>query len=197
MIFVCILQTSLELAIKYDAHDEIVKLLLKAGAQPVIPKNIHESALIIASKQSSSLLSMLIEQVSDSKLLDQVDSEGKLYYYYARNICRINITLYYKITINDESIFVFQGFAALHYCSIHNNLQGVKALLSAGATIDLKDMRSGRTPLFHALDNNHTAMIQTLLKAGAVANITNYAGQTPLPIVAEKFIFQNIRRETI
>lgn len=90
----CILQTSLELAIKYDAHDEIVKFLLKAGAQPVIPKKIHESALIIASKQSSPLLSMLIEQVSDSKLLDQVDSEGELYYYYARNICRINITLH-------------------------------------------------------------------------------------------------------
>lgn len=108
-----------------------------------------------------------------------------------------SILHYIKIIINHESIFVFQGLAALHYCTMRNNLQGVKALLSAGATIDLKDMRSGRTPLFHALDNNHTAVVQTLLKAGAVANITNYAGQTPLPIVAEKFIFQSIRRETM
>lgn len=98
--------------------------------------------------------------------------------------------------INHKPIFVFQGFAALHYCCMRNNLEGVKALLLAGATTDLKDMRSGRTPLFHALDNNYTTIVQTLLKAGAVANITNYAGQTPLPIVAEKFIFQNIRRET-
>lgn len=88
------MQTSLELAIKYDAHEEIVKLLLKAGAQPVIPKYIHESALIIASKQSSPLLSMLIENISDSKLLDQIDSEGELYYCYARNICKINIILH-------------------------------------------------------------------------------------------------------
>ncbi|XP_070157285.1 uncharacterized protein [Polyergus mexicanus] len=151
--------TSLELAIKYDARSEIVKLLLKAGAQPVIPKYIHESALIIASKRSSPLLSMLIDQVSELKLLDQIDSEG---------------------------------FAALHYCSMRDNLQGVKALLSAGATIDVKDMRSGRTPLFHALDNGHTMLAQTLLKAGAIANVTNYAGQTPLPIVSEKFVFQNI-----
>ncbi|XP_050454287.1 uncharacterized protein LOC126852981 isoform X3 [Cataglyphis hispanica] len=142
--------TSLELAIKYDARSEIVKLLLKAGAQPVIPKYIHESALIIASKRASPLLPMLIDQVSDSKLLDQIDSEG---------------------------------FAALHYCSMRDNLQGVKALLSGGATIDVKDMRSGRTPLFHALDNGHTVVAQTLLKAGAIANVTNYAGQTPLPIV--------------
>lgn len=151
--------TSLELAIKYDARSEIVKLLLKAGAQPVIPKYIHESALIIASKRSSPLLSMLIDQVSESKLLDQIDSEG---------------------------------FAALHYCSMRDNLQGVKALLSAGAAIDVKDMKSGRTPLFHALDNGHTILAQTLLKAGAIANVTNYAGQTPLPIVSEKFVFQNI-----
>lgn len=60
----------------------------------MIPKYIHESALIIASKQSSPLLSMLIEHVSDSKLLDQIDSEGELYYCYARNICGIDITVY-------------------------------------------------------------------------------------------------------
>lgn len=93
-----------------------------------------------------------------------------------------SILFYIKIFINHELIFVFQGFAALHYCSVRNNLQGVKALLSAGATIDLRDMRSGRTPLFHALDNNHTTIVQTLLKAGAVANTTNYAGQTPLTV---------------
>ncbi|XP_072762477.1 uncharacterized protein [Anoplolepis gracilipes] len=155
--------TSLELAIKYDARSEIVELLLKAGAQPVTSRYIHESALIIASKQSSPLLSMLIDHVSDSKLLDQIDSEG---------------------------------FATLHYCSMRDNLQGVKALLSAGATKDLKDMRSGRTPLFHALDNGHTAVAQTLLKAGAVANITNYAGQAPVAILSEKFAFQNYRKET-
>lgn len=72
----------MELAIKYDISSEIVKLLLDAGAQPVLPENIHESALIIASKQSSPLLSMLIQYISDTKLLDQTDSEGKIIYLY-------------------------------------------------------------------------------------------------------------------
>jgi len=49
----------------------------------------------------------------------------------------------------------------------------------------LKDGKSGRTPLFHALDNKHTLVAQTLLKAGAIANIANYAGQTALPIMTE------------
>lgn len=76
-----IFQTSLELAIKYDIRSEIVKLLLEAGAQPVMPKYIHESALIIASKQSSPLLSILVKFISDLKLLDLTDSEGKIYIY--------------------------------------------------------------------------------------------------------------------
>jgi len=61
-------------------------------------------------------------------------------------------------------------------------LQGIKALLSAGATIDLQDMKSGRTALFHAMDNCHTLVAQVLLQAGAAANIPNFAGQTPLVV---------------
>ncbi|KAG5314926.1 BCL3 protein, partial [Acromyrmex insinuator] len=144
--------TSLELAIKYDVCSEIVKLLLDTGAQPVIPKSLHESAVIIASKRSSPLLSMLVSRISDPKLLDQIDSEG---------------------------------LAALHYCSMRGNLKGVKALLAAGATIDLKDMKSGRTPLFHAVDNDCTSVKKALLKAGAVTNIANFAGQMPLCIFSD------------
>ncbi|XP_018374147.1 PREDICTED: uncharacterized protein LOC108768269 isoform X2 [Trachymyrmex cornetzi] len=144
--------TSLELAIKYDVCSEIVKLLLDAGAQPVIPKSLHESAVIMASKRSSPLLSMLVSRISDPKLLDQIDSEG---------------------------------FAALHYCSMRGNLKGVRALLAAGATIDLKDMKSGRTPLFHAVDNDCTSVKKALLKAGAVTNIANFAGQMPLCIFSD------------
>ncbi|XP_071570098.1 uncharacterized protein [Temnothorax nylanderi] len=144
--------TSLELAIKYDACSEIVKLLLDAGAQPVISRSIHESAVIIASKQSSPMLPMLVSRVSNSDLLDQIDSDG---------------------------------LAAIHYCSIHGNLEGVRALISAGATVDLKDMKSGRTALFHAIDNSHTSVTQVLLNSGAVANIANYAGQTALSILSD------------
>ncbi|XP_024893090.1 uncharacterized protein LOC112468223 isoform X4 [Temnothorax curvispinosus] len=144
--------TSLELAIKYDACSEIVKLLLDAGAQPVISRSIHESAVIIASKQSSPMLPMLVSRVSNSDLLNQIDSDG---------------------------------LAAIHYCSIHGNLEGVRALISAGATVDLKDMKSGRTALFHAIDNSHTSVTQVLLNSGAVANIANYAGQTALSILSD------------
>jgi len=96
-------------------------------------------------------------------------------------------------------ISVSQGFAAIHYCSIHGNLQGIKALLSAGATIDLKDMKSGRTALFHAIDNNHSLVMKVLLKAGAVANIANYAGQIPLSVISDpkSLSFRSSRKDMI
>jgi B-cell CLL/lymphoma protein 3 len=53
-------------------------------------------------------------------------------------------------------------------------------LLSVGATIDLQDMKSGRTALFHAIDNSQTSVAQVLLQAGAATNVPNFAGQTPL-----------------
>jgi len=83
-------------------------------------------------------------------------------------------------------IFILQGLAALHHCSMRGNLQGVKMLLSAGATIDLQDMKSGRSALFHAIDNSHMLVAQTLLQAGAATNITNFAGQTPLVVTELK-----------
>lgn len=87
------------------------------------------------------------------------------------------------MSLTSQAYFDFLGYAALHYCSIYGNLQGVEALLSARATVDLQDKKSGRTPLFHALDNSHSSISRALLKAGAMAHITNYAGQTPIPIV--------------
>ncbi|XP_032684876.1 uncharacterized protein LOC116850561 [Odontomachus brunneus] len=149
--------TSLELAIKYDVRGDIVKLLLQSGAQPVRMQPLHESALIIAAKQSSTLLPMLVNYVSDPKLLDQVDSEG---------------------------------FTPLHYCCKHGNVEGVNALLSAGVNVNLKDMKSGRTSLFHALESdnidNRTKVVQRLLQAEATTSIMNFAGQPPLPLPSDE-----------
>lgn len=76
-------------------------------------------------------------------------------------------------------------------------MQGVNTLLSAGATIDLKDMKSGRTALFHAIDNNHMSVMQVLLKAGA-SNIANYAGQMPLSVMTDPkslFLKPSLKRD--
>ncbi|XP_076757140.1 uncharacterized protein LOC143427117 [Xylocopa sonorina] len=142
--------TCLELAVKYDASENIVKLLLEAGAKPILSELLHESAVILASKQSSSLLPRLLSYVTEPKLLNQVDSTG---------------------------------FAPLHYCASNGYLEGVNALIQAGAEVNLKDNRSGRTPFFHALEHSHALIAQKLLDSGAIADLPNFSGQSVLSLV--------------
>ncbi|XP_043259176.1 uncharacterized protein LOC122401240 [Colletes gigas] len=75
------------------------------------------------------------------------------------------------------------GFAPLHYCVLYGNLEGVNALIKAGAEINLKDNRSGRTPFFHALEHHRVSIAQKLLEYGAIANIPNYSGQSVLSLI--------------
>ncbi|XP_043289518.1 uncharacterized protein [Venturia canescens] len=78
-----------------------------------------------------------------------------------------------------------EGFAALHYCAQNGNEEGVKALIRASADINLPDRRSGRTALFHAIENDYTDLGQILLENGAEANKPNYGGQTIFHIIEE------------
>ncbi|XP_071873498.1 uncharacterized protein isoform X2 [Bombus fervidus] len=145
-------RTSLELAIMNEASKDIVKLLLEAGAKPILSELVHDSAVLLACKQSSPFLSYLLSYVTEPELLNREDSTG---------------------------------MAPLHYCALKGNLDGINALVEMGAEINLKDHRSGRTPFFHALENNHMPVAQKLLECGAMADIVNFSGQSVLCLVDE------------
>ncbi|XP_060830529.1 uncharacterized protein LOC132914975 [Bombus pascuorum] len=145
-------RTSLELAIMNEASKDIVKLLLEAGAKPILSELVHDSAVLLACKQSSPFLSYLLSYVTEPELLNREDSTG---------------------------------MAPLHYCALKGNLDGINALVEMGAEINLKDHRSGRTPFFHALENNHMPVAQKLLECGAIADIVNFSGQSVLCLVDE------------
>ncbi|XP_078042757.1 uncharacterized protein LOC144473070 [Augochlora pura] len=145
-------KTCLELAIQSSASENVVKLLLEAGAKPVSLEPLHESAVLIACKLSSPLLLIMIQYVKDHELLNKVDEHG---------------------------------FAPLHYCVMYDNLKGVRALLGTKININLRDNRSGRTPIFHAIENNHISIAHELLAHGAIANIPNFAGQSITTFIEE------------
>lgn len=92
------------------------------------------------------------------------------------------LLIHYKIFL---IYALFAGFAALHYCALHGNIEGVSTLLEAGADVNIRDNRSGRTPFFHALEQNYVSAAQKLLEYGAIANIPNFSGQSILSLVDE------------
>ena len=83
--------------------------------------------------------------------------------------------------INNDCIY--QGFAAIHHCALRGNVAAINALAGAGADLNLQDCRSGRTAVFHAIENQHPEAVRAILAAGAKPNIRNNEGQTILPLL--------------
>lgn len=58
--------------------------------------------------------------------------------------------------------------------------EAVLLLLERGADIDAVDIKSGRSPLIHAVENNSLNMVQLLLLHGANVNAQMYSGSSAL-----------------
>ncbi|PSN56065.1 hypothetical protein C0J52_05875 [Blattella germanica] len=60
-----------------------------------------------------------------------------------------------------------EGYAPLHLSALRQKLMETSILIDKGANVDLKDARSGRTPLFHAVEMLNDDLMCLLLAAGA------------------------------
>ncbi|KAK0080759.1 hypothetical protein PV325_013369 [Microctonus aethiopoides] len=86
----------------------------------------------------------------------------------------------YVSSSDDLNYHDSQGMTALHHCVLNENMAGLLALINANADVNIRDLKSGRTPLFHALQNEYLEIAAELLKNGAKANIPNFSGQTAI-----------------
>ncbi|XP_004873184.1 B-cell lymphoma 3 protein [Heterocephalus glaber] len=74
----------------------------------------------------------------------------------------------------------YDGFTALHVAVNTGCHQAALLLLERGADIDAVDIKSGRSPLIHAVENNSLSMVQLLLQHGANVNAQMYSGSSAL-----------------
>src|ERR1051326_3382117 len=76
------------------------------------------------------------------------------------------------------------GSTALHWAAYHGDLELTRALLKAGARVNVLTRIDANTPLYMAAQNGNAAVIEELLKAGASARETNKNGTTVLMMAA-------------
>ncbi|XP_048185573.1 B-cell lymphoma 3 protein [Perognathus longimembris pacificus] len=74
----------------------------------------------------------------------------------------------------------YDGLTALHVAVNTGCPDTVLLLLERGADIDAVDIKSGRSPLIHAVENNTLSMVQLLLQHGANVNAQMYSGSSAL-----------------
>ncbi|XP_055992692.1 B-cell lymphoma 3 protein [Sorex fumeus] len=74
----------------------------------------------------------------------------------------------------------FDGLTALHVAVNTECHDAVRLLLERGADIDAVDIKSGRSPLIHAVENNSLNMVQLLLQHGANVNAQMCSGNSAL-----------------
>ncbi|XP_060145314.1 B-cell lymphoma 3 protein isoform X1 [Globicephala melas] len=74
----------------------------------------------------------------------------------------------------------YDGLTALHVAVNTECQEAVLLLLEHGADIDAVDIKSGRSPLIHAVENNSLSMVQLLLQHGANVNAQMYSGSSAL-----------------
>ncbi|XP_019481764.1 PREDICTED: B-cell lymphoma 3 protein [Hipposideros armiger] len=87
----------------------------------------------------------------------------------------------------------YDGLTALHVAVNTECHEAVLLLLERGADIDAVDIKSGRSPLIHAVENNKLSMVQLLLQHGANVNAQMYSGSSALHSASGRGLLHLVR----
>ena len=85
--------------------------------------------------------------------------------------------------INDVKDSFWFSVSPLHYAAGNGQIEVAKALIAAGANVNLAG-KKGWTPLFIAAFRGDTEIVKTLIAAGADVNRADNDGKTPLYMAA-------------
>ena len=80
----------------------------------------------------------------------------------------------------DPDAIAEAGWAPLHLASRHSDLGILRALVAAGADVELRDHRNGWTPLLHAIHVRNELAVAALIESGADVDRSGKSGITPL-----------------
>ena len=72
------------------------------------------------------------------------------------------------------------GWTALYFATIINQIDVAELLLHEGADVNRQDDDDKDTPLHYAALYNYTEVARLLIQNGADVNIRNYCNETPL-----------------
>lgn len=188
--------TPLIIAAGRSGSYEAVKLLLDRGANPNLADAMGTSALIAAAYQGeTATVKLLLEKGADVKAFSNMKAGPLAAAINGNNIDIVRMLIARGADLEASRKFSGQvkhgaitlnGQTPLVLASAHSSPEIVKALLDAGAKVNVQDQR-GLSPLMAAVasDRQEPKVIEMLLKAGADPNAKDIYGSSVLDWAAK------------
>jgi ankyrin repeat protein len=181
--------TPLMVASRYRGNAEVVRLLLKKGARPNVDKGVE-----VRNDASALFLAVMVGDVETVKALvdagARLDLRMKIIGTFPAT--PLNIATFLEGPAMVEYLISKGGnpnevdgdkISLLAWATISNRVNTVQSLLARGAQLNSVD-RFGMTPLLYAasIDYGNTAMLETLVAAGADTSAKTKEGLTALDL---------------
>lgn len=161
---------------------EVVKILIKKGADPDVTDSYGWTPLIRAIERSSPNLAMinLLAKKSDVNKPDRYGDTPLSTAVKAKNIDIIKILLTNKaLDVNKSKA----GVTPLHVAIENGNTEIIKILLENGAKLDLPT----KEPFLHkAIETGNAEIIEFLIREGAPVNVEDWLGRSTLALALKK-----------
>ena len=164
----------------YQGYHEVIRLLLKHGAD-INAKGVYErTALYLVSKDGAvETMDLLIKNGADVNARCFDNDSPLSNASFGGRIEAVQLLVEHGADVNAHG---FEGWTPLHQAAVRGALEVVRFLLHHVADIDARD-DSGRTALHCASECGCLEVVRLLLEHGAAVNARNEGQSTPLHMV--------------
>lgn len=155
--------------------------ILAGRRSPDIFNNLRQTPLHLAViTQQADLVEVLLRAGADPAALDRNGQTSlHLCCEYDQGDC-LSLLLSHHAAPSCLEKRNYEGLSALHVAVLRRRKDLALMLLNAGADINAMDIKSGLTPLMHAVEDNNVNMVHFLIENGCDVNSQSYSGNTAL-----------------
>lgn len=140
---------------------------MEAGSDLALTDRHGNTALHLAAQQKDGeMMRVLLKHQAALELSSMHNTAGTNTH---TNAMRRKKTVLFLLHLHDE-IFAHAGLCPLHIAILTNSLSSVRALLEAGANVEVQERTCGRTPLHLATELDNVSLAGCLLLEVRVFN---------------------------